>query len=94
MKHYLTASISIYVFINYIKHYSSYFKCMFMKMMLKGCCNAVVLLFFLCEVCPYATDTLMPLDLQKMHNEKKKSIYCVIICQHILKVFRLESTWR
>lgn len=85
MKHYLTASIkkSIYVFINYIKHYSSYFKCMFMIMMLKGCCNAVVLLFFsvwglsLCYWHP------MPLWSLKDAQCVKKSIFCVIIWQHI-----------
>lgn len=93
MKHYVTASINKYLcFINYIKHYSSYLKCMFMDMMLKGCGNAVVLFVFLCEVCPNATDTLMPLDLQQMQKEKE-SIYSVIICQHTLKVFRLDIIW-
>lgn len=38
MKHYVTASINVYLcFINNIKHYTSYIKCMFMIMMLDSC---------------------------------------------------------
>lgn len=63
MKHDVTASINVYLcFINNIKHYPSYIKCMFIIMMLEGCGNAFVLFVFLCEVCPNATDNLMPLD--------------------------------
>lgn len=44
MKHDVTASVNKYLcFLNYIKHYSSYIKCMFIVMMLKGCGNAFVL---------------------------------------------------
>lgn len=65
MKHNVAASINKYLcFLNYIKHYTSYIKCMFLVMMLKGCGDAFVLfVWFLCEVCSNATDTLMPLDL-------------------------------
>lgn len=51
-------------------------------MMLKGCGNAVVLFVFLCEVCPNATDTLMPLDLQQMQKEKKVYIVWLYINTH------------
>lgn len=44
MKHDVTASINVYLcFINNIKHYPSYIKCMFIIMMLEGCGNAFVL---------------------------------------------------
>lgn len=65
MKHDVTASVNVYLcFINNIKHYTSYIKCMFIMMMLEGCGNTFVLFvcFFLCEVCPKATDTVTPLD--------------------------------
>lgn len=63
MKHDVTASINVYLcFINNIKHYTSYIHCMFLIMTLEGYGNAFVLFVFLCEVCPNATDTLMPLD--------------------------------
>lgn len=82
MKHDVTASIDVYLcFINNIKHYPSYIKCMFITMMLEGCGNAFVCLFvFLCEVCPNATDTLMPLDTLQIQNEEKKT--SVIECQY------------
>lgn len=48
MKHDVTASVNVYLcFINDIKHYPSYIKCMFiMTMMLEGCGNAFVLFVF------------------------------------------------
>lgn len=47
MKHDVTAYINEYLcFLNNIKHYSSYIKCMFIMMVLRGCGNAFVLFVF------------------------------------------------
>lgn len=47
MKHDVTASVNVYLcFINNIKHYTSYIKCMFIMMMLEGCGNTFVLFVF------------------------------------------------